>query len=98
MSSPFVTPWTVAHQASLSMAFPMEKYWSGLPFPSPREIPNPEIKPASPALADRFFTTEPPEKHTLLCYRHINKDLLAFIFEEEIFCSHHLFSLKTVRT
>ena len=52
----FATPWTVAHQISLSMGFPRQEYWSGLPFPSPRPR---NQKPTSPSLADRFFTTEP---------------------------------------
>ena len=43
-------PWTVAHQASLSMGFPRQEYWSGLPFPSPADLPHPGIKPGSPAL------------------------------------------------
>ena len=43
-------PWTVAHQASLSMGFSRQEYWSGLPFPSPGDLPNPEIKPMSPEL------------------------------------------------
>ena len=49
----FVTPWTVAHQAPLSMEFSRQEYWSGLPFPSSRDLPNPGIKPTaleSPAL------------------------------------------------
>ena len=54
----FVTPWTVAHQAPLSMGFSRQEYWSGLPFPSPGDLPNPEIEPRSPVR--RFFTTEPP--------------------------------------
>ena len=45
-----VTPWTVAHQPPLSMGFPKQEYWSGLPFPSPRDLPDPGIKPESPAL------------------------------------------------
>ena len=56
----FVTPWTVAHQAPLSMGFPRQEYWSELPFPSPGDLPDPGIKPmslVSPALAGRFFTT-----------------------------------------
>ena len=60
----FVTPWAAAHQAPLTMEFPRQEYWSGLPFPT-TEDPNPGIKPvslASPALAGGFFTTEPPEK------------------------------------
>ena len=56
----FVTPWTVAHQAPLSMGFSRQEYWSGLPFPPPGHLPNPGIEPMSlmsPALAGRFFTT-----------------------------------------
>ena len=45
----FETPWTVAHQAPLSMGFPRQEYWSGLPFPSPGDLPNLGIEPASPA-------------------------------------------------
>ena len=44
-----VTPWTVAHQPSLSMEIPRQEYWNGLPFPSPEELPNPETEPWSPA-------------------------------------------------
>ena len=45
-----VTPWTVAHWASLSMGFSRQEYWRGLPFPSPGDLPNPGIEPTSPAL------------------------------------------------
>ena len=45
------TPWTLAHQASLSTGFPRQEYWSGLPFPSPRDLPDPGIEPASPVSA-----------------------------------------------
>ena len=58
----FMTLWTIAHQAPLSMGFPRLKYWSGLPFPPPGDLSNPEIKPKSLALAGGFFTTEPPGK------------------------------------
>ena len=61
-SYPTVIPRTVAHQAPLCMRFPRQEYWSGLPFPSSGDLPNPGIEPASPALAGRFFTTEPPGK------------------------------------
>ena len=57
------TPWTVAHQAPLSMEFSRQEHWSKLPFPPSGDLPDPGIKPTSPvssALADRFFTTEPP--------------------------------------
>ena len=45
-----VTPWTVVHQAPLSIGFPSQEYWSGLPFPSTADLPNPGIEPRSPAL------------------------------------------------
>ena len=56
----FATPWTMVHQASLSMGFSRQEYWSGLPFPPSRDLLDPGIKPlspASPALAGKFFTT-----------------------------------------
>ena len=56
------TSWTVAHQAPLSLGFFGQQYWSGLPFPTPGDLPNPGIKPVYPALAGEFFTTEPPGK------------------------------------
>ena len=58
----FVTPWTVAHQASPSMGFSRQEYWSGLPFPSPGDLPDPGIKPRSPALQADALTSEPPGK------------------------------------
>ena len=58
----FETPWAVAYQAPLSMEFPRQEYWSGLPFPSPEDRPNPGIKSESPALASGVFTTTPPGK------------------------------------
>ena len=58
----FVTPWTVACQAPLSMAFPRQEYWCGLPFPPPGHLPDPGIEPVSPALAGRFFPTKSPGK------------------------------------
>ena len=50
VSDSFATPWTVARQAPLSLGFARHEYWSGLPFPPPGDLPNPGIKPASPAL------------------------------------------------
>ena len=74
----FATPWTVAHQAPLSMEFSRQKYWSELPFPTPGDLPDSVIEPrssASPVLAGRFFTTAPPGKtdgtvnfYKTLCY------------------------------
>ena len=54
------TLWTVAHQVPLYMEFSRQEYWSGLPFPTPSNLPIPGIKPVSSALAGRFFTTTPP--------------------------------------
>ena len=59
------TPWTVIHQAPLSMGFSRQEYWSGLLFPTPGDLPKLGIKPASlisPALAGRFFTSAPTRK------------------------------------
>jgi len=57
-----VNSWTVARQAPLSMGSPRQEYWSGLPFPSPGDLPDPGIEPTLPALAGRLFTAEPPGK------------------------------------
>ena len=59
VSDSFATSWT---QGPLSMGFPSQEFWSELPFPSPGDLPDPGIKPMSPALACGFFTTEPPGK------------------------------------
>ena len=59
MSDPFATPWTIVHQISLSLGFPRQAYWSGLPFPSPGHLPNPGIELMSPAWSGGFFIHEP---------------------------------------
>ena len=56
------TLWTVARQASLFMGFPRREHWSGLPFPSPGDLPDPGVEYVSPVLVGGFFTTEPPGK------------------------------------
>ena len=58
----FETPWTVDCLAPLSLGFSRQEYWSGLPCPPPGNLPDPGIESESPALAGRFFTTEPPGK------------------------------------
>jgi len=72
----FAIPWTVFYQVPLSMGFSRQEYWSGLPFPSPGDLPGPGTEPVSlmpPALASRFFTTSaaseapPPHTRTWLC-------------------------------
>ena len=57
-----VTPWTVAHRAPLSMGFSRQEYWSGLPCPSPGDLPNSGIESGSPALQADSFLSEPPGK------------------------------------
>ena len=56
----FATPWTVAHQAPPSMGFSSQEYCSGVPFPSPGDLPNPGIEPRSPAFQADTLTSEPP--------------------------------------
>ena len=60
VSDSFATLWTVDGQVLLSMGLPRREYWSGMPFPSPGDLSDPEIKSSSLALAGGFFTTEPP--------------------------------------
>ena len=88
----FATPWSVAHQALLSMKLLRQEYWSGLPFPSPGGLPNPGIKPRSPALGANSLPSELPGKPTwhslflnlkaksiaLICFNH---DSLTLIFK-----------------
>ena len=58
----FATPWTGAHQAPPSLGCSRQEYWSGLPFPSPEDLPNPGMEPRSPALQADAFPSEPPGK------------------------------------
>ena len=58
----FATPWTIAHEAPPSMEFSRQEYWSGLPFPSPGDLPHPGIKPRSPELQADTLPSEPPRK------------------------------------
>ena len=74
----FVTPWTVAHQTSLSMQFSRQEYWSEFPLPSPGDLPDPGIEPMSPTLAGKFFTTEPPGKPGTMCFIYANL-LITFL-------------------
>ena len=55
----FVTPWTVAYRAPPSMGFPRQEYWSGLPFPSPEDLPNPGLEPGSPTMQADASSSEP---------------------------------------
>ena len=73
----FVTPWTRARQAPLVQEFSRQEQWNRLPYPPPGDLPNPGIKPVSsvsPALAGRFFTTEPPGKPHVYLYSYVKND------------------------
>ena len=73
----FVTPWTVAHQAPPSMEFSSQEYWSGFPFPSPGDLPDPGIEPGSPTLQAEALPSEPPRNpwwlYESLCFMKLDK-------------------------
>ena len=79
-----VIPWTVTHQAPLSMGLSRQEYWSGLPFPSPRDLLNPGLEPTSPILAGTFFITEPLGKPNILNIPNFNYNFsfLRFTWKE----------------
>jgi len=86
----FVTPRTAARQAPLSLGFSRQEYWTGLPFPSPGDLPDPGIEctsPVSPALVDGFFTTEPPGKPKLLMVNLTQKDTCLIHVTNQCECS-----------
>ena len=70
-----MTVWTVAHQAPLSVGFPRQECWSGLPFPSPGDLPDPGIEPRPPALQADSLPPEPPGKPIIIAYLDQNHDL-----------------------
>ena len=88
----FATPWTVAYQAPPSMGFSRQECWSGLPFPSPGDLPDPGIKPGSPVLQADALPSEPPGKvpkkgnakecsnyHTIGLISHTSKVMLKIL-------------------
>ena len=68
----FATPWTVAYQASPSMGFSRQEYWSGLPFPSPGDLPDTGIEPRFPALEADALTSETPGKPQYLLILYLS--------------------------
>ena len=83
----FAAPCTVAHQAPLSMEFSRQEYWSRLPFPTPGDLPDPGIKPLSPAfpaLAGRFFTTSATWEvpHSSLCFTRFSVQLSSSVVSD----------------
>ena len=81
----FATPWTVAYQAPPSMGFSRQEYWSGLPFPSPGDLPDPGIEPGSPAFQADALTSEPPGSELVRLY------WIKITFKID-FCDSFLFS------
>ena len=73
----FVTPWTVAYQAPLSIGFSRQECWSGLPFPSPGDLPDPGIEPGSPTLLADALPSEPPGKPHYSKANHGQKVVLS---------------------
>ena len=73
-----VTPWTVAYQVPLSMGFSRQEDWSGLPFPSPGDLPDPGMEPGSPALQADALPSEPPEKLHLSILEFFNLGILGY--------------------
>ena len=87
----------MAHQASLIIGFSKQEYWSGLPLPSPGDLPHPGIEPASPALQADSFTTEPPEKPSRKVYRITNMYVNAYMFHLHIYASNCLTQFPFIR-
>ena len=98
-----VTPWTIAHQAPLSMGFPRQEYWRGLPFPLPRDLSDPEIEPMSPALqVDSLPLSHQGSPHTVWVWLNLPSDPpvtwgCAILGKEQSFCELLSSSVK-VRT
>ena len=76
----FTTSWTIAHQTPLSMEFSRQEYWSGLPFPSPRDLPNPGIEVRSPVQHTDSLQAEPPGNPI----SSINDNIFLFIYIEAL--------------
>ena len=87
-----MTPWTVAHQAPLSMEFSRQEYWSGLPFPSPEDLPDPGIDPRSPALQADSLLTESPGKPINVCKTYSISP--SFTFDMRIYVLFFFFTVS----
>ena len=73
-------PWTIAHQAPLSMEFPKQEYWSGLPFPSPGHLLNPGIKPGSPELQADSLPSQPTTTVPMIQYKDTDRIQAIVVF------------------
>ena len=78
----FGTPWAVAYQAPLSMKFSRQEYWSGLPHPSPGDLPDPGIEPRSPALQADALPSEPPGRYRRLLWVSQALNFLEYHFKK----------------
>ena len=83
----FAAPWTVACQVPESIEFSSQESWSGLPFHTPGNLPDPGIKPTSLALASRFITTKPPWKH--ISKKYLTKNIIFFLIAIINQCTRH---------
>ena len=93
----FATLWTVAHQAPLSMEFSSQEYWSGLPFPSPEDLPNLGIKPWSPALQANCLLYEPQGKPLWwpnATLKHFSQNVHMWVLWVSVLISlfHHMYA------
>ena len=82
----FATLWTVAYQAPPSMGFSRQEYWSGLPLPSPGDLPKPGIEPGSPTLEADALTSEPPGKPNIYIHMYIFVYIVLVSNHVQIFC------------
>ena len=92
-SNSFVTPWTVAYQAPLSMRFPRQEYWSGLLFLPPGDLPDPGMEPRSPALAGGCCTAEPTGKPPTALYYYVKKPSSIPLYGRANLLNHSLINV-----
>ena len=79
-----MTPWTVAHQACLSLEFSRQKYWSGQPFPSPGDLPNLGIEPGSPTFQAYSLPSEPPGKPSQGSIQIESEEVKQLLFADDM--------------
>ena len=99
----FATPWTVAHQAPLSMGFSRQEYWSELPFPSLGDLPDPGMEPRSPALQASSLSSELPGKPPICCQFHFyecnkNNHRCAQRYMVDNICGHIIQDREKLKT